>query len=362
LIQIFSCTAKKQLTGPELKVTPLSDTTILRDGSLVYALPRTVLTIETELERVIEIPGPYARYADELLGLGNVIMKKNEYWTIRGIKINSHQEADPSEYYVIETNSIINANVLMLKEEGFILDLNPEKSNTAVINMPASEINLNRYVSFDLGSDEYYSSVTDTAFRRVRVDSTFIRVPYIVEKKKKLTGEQLAERAARRLMELRDGKILILTGEANVFPQDEAAIDEINRLEQGYLELFTGRRILEKRVFMTQFTPDKTKVNEPVTLFIFKDRSGPSSSASNTGSGLPVNIILQPEEKTKDITLISREQSAVQGITSDKVYYRIPDMVNIKVIAGNELLYSSRKLVYQFGEILQLPSNYLIGK
>ena len=35
-------------------------------------------------------------------------------------------------------------------------------------------------------------------------------------------------------MELRDGKHMILTGETNLFPQDEAAINEMNRLEKEY--------------------------------------------------------------------------------------------------------------------------------
>ena len=42
-------------------------------------------------------------------------------------------------------------------------------------------------------------------------------------------------------MELRDGKHMILTGETNVFPQSDAAIKEMNRLEKEYLELFTGK-------------------------------------------------------------------------------------------------------------------------
>ena len=66
---------------------------------------------------------------------------------------------------------------------------------------------------------------SDTAYKRISIDSSFVRVPYVVEKKKRLTIDQLAERAAKRLMEMREGKHLILTGEANVFPQSDAAIN-----------------------------------------------------------------------------------------------------------------------------------------
>jgi len=40
----------------------------------------------------------------------------------------------------------------------------------------------------------------------------------------------------------------------------------------------------------------------------------------------------------------------------------IKDEVKVKIVYGNEILSNSRQLVYQFGEVIQLPSNYLIGK
>ena len=89
------------------------------------------------------------------------------------------------------------------------------------------------------------------------MDTAFIKVPYLVTKKQKLTVDQLAEKAAVRLMEMRDGKHLILTGETNVFPQDGAAINEMNRLEKEYTELFTGKTLREKHTFSYQLIPDK---------------------------------------------------------------------------------------------------------
>jgi len=40
----------------------------------------------------------------------------------------------------------------------------------------------------------------------------------------------------------------------------------------------------------------------------------------------------------------------------------MPDIVKMTIKIGDDTLYESRKLVYQFGEILQLPSYYIIGK
>jgi hypothetical protein len=194
----------------------------------------------------------------------------------------------------------------------------------------------------------------------LNVDSSFVRIPYIVEKKKKFTLDQLAEKAAKRLMELRDGKHLILTGEATVFPQNDAAINEINRMEKAYTELFTGKTLKEKFIFSYQIKPQKAMTGKPVTLFQFSELTGPAKSVSN--SGRPVTIEFTPEKKTKNLTIINRAQTKSEAQKYDKLFYRVPDVVGVKIDLGTEELLNSRKLIYQFGEVIQLPANYIIGK
>jgi hypothetical protein len=219
---------------------------------------------------------------------------------------------------------------------------------------------MDQFRTYDLGSDEYYNIKTDTAYRRVKVDNQFIRIPYIVETKKKLSESQLAERAARKLMDLRDGKLLILTGEANVFPQSDAAINEINRMEKEYIELFTGKSITETKTFTYHLTPQKDMAGNKVTIFRFSEVTGPEDAGK--GAGTPVNVILKPEQKTRELTYITREEPDPLAPKIDRLYYRMPDMVDMTIKMGDETLYNSRKLIYQFGEILQLPANYIIGK
>ena len=355
IILIFSaCSPSQQMVDSKGNITPLTSPGALRDGSIVYGLPRTVFTVVARLERTVEKPGPYAQYAEALLGLTDVIKNENESWSIENIIVKSHDELDPSEYYVISSTNLFQTNVLALKKEGLILDLNPEiykqdeKPGTA-----EGSGNLHSGF-FDLGSDEYFQTQRDTAYKRMTIDSSFVRVPYIVEKQKKLGVDQLAEKAAKRLMELRDGKHLILTGEATVFPQSDAAINEINRMEKAYTELFTGKTFRETLTFTYELIPQKSMVGKPVALFLFSDLKGP---VSGTG-GKPVTIEFTPEKKTKDLVVSGKSEEKKY----EKLFYRVPDVVGIKISLGSEKLYDSRKLIYQFGEVIQLPANYIIGK
>lgn len=355
---VTSCYSGKQAVESNGVIHSLSDPGAQREGSIVYGLPRTVFNIVVQAERTIEKPGPYAAYAEDLLGLTDVIKTENESWSIEGVTIKSHDELDPSEYYIISSTSLFQTNVLSLKKEGLILDLNPSifASNEKSGGSSGSGSLLSH--SADLGSDEYFQMQRDTAYKRMNVDSSFVRIPYIVEKKRKLPLDQLAEKAAKRLMELRDGKHLILTGEATVFPQSDAAINEINRMEKAYTELFTGKTIKESFIFTYEVIPQKTMIGKPETIFQFSDQTGPVPAAKSGGKS--VTIEFTPEKKTKDLAFIGKSKQEDKKF--DRLYYRVPDVVGIKVIYGSDKLLDSRKLIYQFGEVVQLPANYIIGK
>jgi hypothetical protein len=358
IIHLSSCLPNKKITESYTSVLPLSDTISITGNTLLYGLPRTVLTFVVEAERNVEIPGPYAAYAEDLLGLDNVINNESEYWSIENISVMTSEELDPSEFYIIKCDNIFHTNLLSLKEEGLILDIDQDTFNRSKIGEGRDEgFNTGNMHFYDLGSDEYYSMKRDTAYRRINADTMFIRIPYIVERRSRYTVEELAERAAVRLMELREGKHLILTGETNVFPQNEAAINEINRMEKDYTELFTGKIWSERKSFIFQIIPETEMIDNPAILFNFSEVTGIVSEENKGGS--PVYVRLTEEKRTKELNRFGVNVDDLTMEKYDRLYYRIPDMVNIEVTLGDERLYSTRRLIYQFGNIIQLPTNYI---
>lgn len=360
---LTSCLVKKAVTDKtQTVITPLGDRIAIYNGSLVYALPMTVFNVTVEFEQTIEKPGPYARFASDLLGLKDVITAERETWQIKSITVEPAEEIDPSEYYVIESNTLVQFNALSLKKTGLILDLNPMVYEGGKRILDSSE-KVNGMLTYtDLGANEYYVSRSDTAYRLVKLDTAFIRIPYLVERKKPLSVEQLAERAAKTLLELREGKHLILTGEANVYPQSNAAIDEINKMEKELMALFTGKSVTTRKIMKYVYTPQKENVGKPYELFRFSTTSGPATAGSRTG--IAVTAEAEPAGKSKDITYITRPGAKEEGgiKTYDRLYYRIPEIVNLRLKYQNEILYESRHLIYQLGDLVQLPANYIIGK
>jgi hypothetical protein len=355
-----SCAVNKSMSNSDAVINSVSGKKVISEGGLIYGLPLTVLDIEIETERVVEKPGPYAHFAGELLGLTDVITAEKESWAIKGIIMSTHQELDPEQFYVVETGKVFETNVLALKKSGLILDLNPEIYNSLNGNKLSSEMDMNRLNMYDLGSDEYFEDKRDTLYRIVSVDTAFVRIPYLVVKKQKLTVDQLAENAAVRLMELRDGKHLILTGETNVSPQNEAAINELNRLEKEYTELFTGKTFKERRVLKYQIIPRRDMTGNKTTLCMFSELTGPGAITDTSGS--PLVIEFTPEVNTRSLNIVSTKTNSSASRNYNRLIYRVPDVVTVRIKIGDEVLNQSRKLIYQFGEIIRLPSNYIIGK
>lgn len=361
LIFMSSCFPKKALVNPHTVILPLGDTILITDGSLVYALPLTVFEITLEVEKKIEKPGPYARYAADMLGIKDVISQEKESWAISSVIVRTMEELDPSEFFVVQSNTLVQSNALALKKSGLIMDINPSLYDKETFKINSTSKPDSKIQYLDLGADEYFVSQSDTAYKLVKLDTSFIKIPYLVEKKKQLTLEQMADKAAKTLLELRDGKHLILTGEATVFPQDRAAIDEMNRLEREYTALFAGKTITEKKTFRYTFIPQKEMAGKTVTLFRFSDLNGVMDESS--ADGVPVTVLMEPAKKTKDLTIVSRpKQEGAPTVDFDKLYYRVPDVVTLTFKSGNQIYYNSRKLIYQFGEVIQLPANFIIGR
>ncbi len=354
---VFSCTTIKEVpVTVNTTILPLGDTVKLYEGSLIYSLPQTGFEFTIVAQRTIQTAGPYNNYADQFLGLKDIIRSNQTIWSLKDVKIKSFNELDPEHYYIIESDGLVETNALSLKEAGLILDISPsvyENRNYYSKNLENTDIS--GIAIRDMGSDEYYDIEKDTTYKIVELDTAFVRIPYVLERRRQLSLEEQAENTARILLELREGRHLILTGEANVFPQDRAAIDEINRLENEYISLFSGKSRSEIITFKFFLIPGKEMEDKPVILCRFSPEDGVLEA--NDLTGRPVVVELMSAGKVDKINLVANDSKSG---TYDKIYYRIPEVVDIRVTDGRSTLGKSRELVYQFGKIVTLPANYII--
>ena len=157
-------------------------------GGIVVSQPRTVLAVDVTAERDVTLSGPYARYAQKFLGVRAPLTDKIS-WAVTG------------------------ASVALLDPKACLDAPAPAQPSRTVMSHATSE-------------DE---------FSRLQADKNDMTV---------LALEDAAREAANTIFSLRRHRIELITGEAgeNVFGEGlKAALAEIERLEQSYLELFLGK-------------------------------------------------------------------------------------------------------------------------
>lgn len=218
-VLLFSVTALMAQNNPNLALVGVVNTP---DGPQISA-PVTTLTVDVEAECERTLCGPYARYAQKYLGVRAPLTDKVE-WRVKRAAIGL---ADHSCY-----------------------------SQAPFTTTPLEVVS---------------HAEADNAFAAVQPDKTSIATN---------TLEDAAQLAASTIFSLRRHRLELITGEAgeNVFGEGlESALEEIARLEQAYLELFLGKRVIERKVRRYILTPEHIKRQYVVCRISAQDGLLPSS-------------------------------------------------------------------------------------
>ncbi len=348
----------------ETRTTKIDQNSFSTESGIIYALPRTNLTFSVEATKTDIIPGPYAEYAEKYLGLENVPEKEEAIWNITNIEINTYPDIDPEQYYLIEPSGKMNVDFNRLVKNGIVLPVNKSVES----NFPNAFYGSNAFdkeiIFTDLSVTKYVGKENVTYYKRVQRDSLFAKVPVTETKSVYKSFAEKAEEAANFIFTIREKRVELLTGMADFYPDGKAlevALEELNRLENDYLELFTGKRFTSNYSASFEFTPTTKELEQPYILFRFNNEKG--ILAANDLSGRPIIIELEKMDQTRNLSFLMDDQVNREGLQyKNKLYYRVPDVVQVKVFDGNKLLATRKVNVEQYGEVLQFPAMFLMDE
>lgn len=271
---------------------PYMDTPCVTEGSRGLSLPnpRTVLAVDLVVEQEQVISGPYARYAQKFLGVLAPLADKVS-WKVLSASVGL---ADPVEAVAAaapasgEVQSMSHA----VSEEGFPL-------------MPI---------------DRASSSVA--------------------------TLEESAAAASRMIYSLRHHRLELITGEAgeHVFGAGlKDALDEIARMEQGYLELFLGKRVVRRTTHRMLVYPQKDRKQYVVCRF--NEQTGVLPETDLSGD----MVLLQIEPEPIDRSMAASEKA------KNVMVCRMAAYANCVVLVGARECGRKVLPVLEFGENILLP-------
>ncbi|MEZ5103321.1 MAG: DUF4831 family protein [Draconibacterium sp.] len=314
---------------------------------VVYALPRTGIKVYVNAVKETFVPGPYAGYADQLLGIKDAKTSPSVKWYITDVKIETTSEPDPAQVHKALGEG---AYLVSLTPDGCIVGINtppadfrPSQDITGrFIQSPA----LNDGFSFDYFTDTplYIQGDSTNNFRPTRV-----------------SAEMKAAEAAKRVLQSRmnqyDLAALRIDGEYPDGKAYEVSLAELKRTEDNYVSLFVGRTTVSENSFSVDFMPEKAGGKGDV-IFRISDENGvvPASDLS----GRPVMIEMEVENSlVQNYTNLAKSDNPSAGESG--VYYRLPAMTNIKLISDLKVIATARIPIAQFGIIAPVPEEMLYG-
>ncbi len=330
--------------------------------TLIYSLPMTTLRFHISADEVVTKSGPYHQYAGRYLGLNNVPSEDKRQWNITGVEVRHFIEADPEHSYVLKTNEEYVKSYFRLTSEGYILPMTGEHTPSPEPSFFGERRDLPQLYFPDRSMEMSVVEETRRVMRMEQRDTAFVNVPVLETVTVTRTPAEKAEEAAGLIMDIRNNRFRLISGELDLFPDGramEAILKEFERLEKDYISLFAGKVFSLEHSFVFEYSPQGTEPGEEAErTILFRLSDEGKILPPGDMSGRPVVLELKPEGKSAsfdNIDLIEEE-----GEQQNYFIHRIPDAATIRLIDGDRILMKKRVLVGQYGTIVKLPSDTLL--
>jgi hypothetical protein len=326
----------------------------LPQGAVVYALPMTSIKVSAEATHEVFTAGPYAKFASKYLGLEAATENKETY-SLKSIEIQSFVEADNAHTYtVVLKDNKSSANFLAMSSTGLV-SMFENNTNHPVAWRFASDAKVSDFNN--RGHEPYLAKQTTTFYRTERTRSGLERVPVQQSQVVEKNIERRAEETANTIFGLRKKRMELISGDTdNPLTGDamRAALEEIARLEEEYMSLFTGRSSYDTQSMTFEVIPDIAQPKQLYIAFRFSDTQG--LLLSSNIAGRPVVLELTPEKNVQ--TMLSNDFDT-DSKNNKRVSYRIPEIVQVRLVDGQNTLIQTRFPVYQLGRVMTFPIDLL---
>lgn len=171
------------------------------------------------------------------------------------------------------------------------------------------------------------------------------------------------------ILSLRQQRINIITGNTDAtFSGDalRAAVEEIGRLEEEYMSLFTGTVGTSVQKMNFDVVPQAGPAEEMTIAFRISDTQG--LMPPEEISGRPIVVEITPEDGEADFEsgqIIAEVESQKKRAKHEaalrgNIFYRVPAICSVKIIDGQNLVLKSRVPIYQKGQELTFPVHVLV--
>ena len=303
-----------------------------RAQEVTYALPLTTLTLKVEVQQESFFAGPYAAYAKKFLNL-DVRDSDEVTSTVTAVELIPNVEADPRALFTCDAE---NATLLALSSQGLIaLQNKAEADNTSWRFLSPAR------TDFEGSITSPNKLETRITYKRVQGENGAVSVPVEHKVKQAKSLEDKAAEAAETVLKVRKDRMNIVSGDTDASYSGEAmsaALKELDRIEDEYLALFSGRSVMRTSVSYFDVIPDPQTKNHRYLAFRLTD-DGPIPEGAK---GVPYYLELEPQPMVFPDDNRAKSKATV-------IRYRIPVVCKVRLTSEGKRLLETRVPVYQLG-------------
>ena len=331
-------------------VIPLpSDSTWLPpSNSFAYALPKTVLNVKVKVAVVKQQRGKYGDFAENMLGITNSIRTNRTLYKINSVEISNGIIPDPDHQYLVTLSDKEMKKWILKKIE--IESKNGTLFHSQMENPLKEEEQAPQWLYFgNLVFEEKVENYIDTKI----IDGVVTQVPITNTTTITKTLEDEAQEIADFILKIRKDRYELISEPHEYSMSKEAleyTVEQMNKMEATYMELFTGSTVVEEVIEYFTVIPQG---EGEIFLFGFSDTHGIVSLQSPFATTI-YRLKLDPLVRSSEaIRLVQNNRStSFNG-------YRVRTPLSVSVS-----LYNDDTLVNQFGvfPIFQLNEVQVLQK
>lgn len=261
-------------------------------GYVTYALPTTTLKVTVSVCKVQDVRGYYADYAENLLGLTNIIQQNRTYYTLNSVEVEPLTTADMSKCYRVYTSNAVIAEAMN------------EATASPKITYPNESLTI--YQTHTASLPEFFRNYADISYTQQSeafvdtkiIDGVVTQVPASHTKTVSKSFESKAREAADAIAKSRKDQYNLVAGEQETPYTGEALaimLSELKKWENNYMSLFTGVSIADTFQYVFYLTPKENL--EQMIAFYFDTNKGFNQTQGAAADAYKLNLRRMYDQK-----------------------------------------------------------------
>lgn len=300
------------------------------EAALIYYSPKTAFNLEFTYIVETRERGIYAAYAEDLLGVTDVVKETATLCTLKDVRIGATSSTDYTRPHKVSSESGI-PMLLTINDKGLLTGYN---------------------VPFEPKKSELKKEDDHKCHKHPAPKLQTAPIPEEVLKAANPLAQ--ANEVAKQIFRLRETRMYLLSGEVEHAPADgrsmELVLEELADQERALTELFVGKKHIRKehkRVLVEPSDIDK--------LLFFSDENGFTDGDNVDADTIVVHMLCQQQ-------IIRHANPKAKKAELSQIVYNIPGNCAVSVLYKGSTLASRELPVAQLGVDVALPKSWFTGK